>query len=314
MEYLIVGGSSLAWVVPKNYIEKVGDAGFKKNPIGCGPYKFVEFIPGVKLVGEAFEQYWRKVPKIRRMEFYTVSEPGTRLAMVKRGEADIATLMQGVFYQDVKKSPNLRLLSPLSPTRHIVYFTTQWDPKSPWSDQRVRLAASLAIDRQTLADVQSPGSSPVGSISMEGDPMAVQLPAHPYDPARAKKLLAEAGYPNGLHGGRFYPFQGGYWPMGEQIANYWKAVVFLDTVLSIGRPFGLAVRAERWGNVFIDSAIVPIGGRLSWLLGAGAYGTYPDVQTPWEEYRKSTDPKIRKDLIAQVQKLIYEKDFIFQKK
>ena len=109
--------------------------------------------------------------------------------MVKRGEADIATLMQGVFYEDVKKDPNLRLLSPLSPTRWIVYLTAQWDPKSPWSDPRVRLAASLAIDRQTLADVHMPGCSPVGSVGMQGDPMAVDFPPHPYDPEQSQEIV-----------------------------------------------------------------------------------------------------------------------------
>ena len=111
-DYLLPGTTSIAWVVPKKYVEKVGDAGFKKNPVGCGPYKFVEFVPGVRLVGEAFEGYWRKVPNIKRMEFTTVSEPATRLAMVKRGETDVATLMIDVFYEDVKKDPKLRLLVP----------------------------------------------------------------------------------------------------------------------------------------------------------------------------------------------------------
>lgn len=92
------------------------------------------------------------------MEFYSVTEPATRLAMVKRGEADIATLMQGVFYEDVKKDKNLRLLSSLSPAQRLVYITSQWDPKSPWSDVRVRKAASFAIDRQTLAGPRVKGN------------------------------------------------------------------------------------------------------------------------------------------------------------
>ncbi len=97
LEYLIVGSTTIGWITPQKYVEKVGDAGFKKQPVGAGPYKFVEFVPGVKLVAEAFEDYWRKVPNIKRLEFYIVSEPATRLAMVKRGEVDIATLMQGFF-------------------------------------------------------------------------------------------------------------------------------------------------------------------------------------------------------------------------
>ena len=75
LEYFTPGMSSIGWVVPKKYIEKVGDAGYKKHPIGAGPYKFVEFVPGIKLVVEAFEGYWRKVPHIKRMEFNIILSP-----------------------------------------------------------------------------------------------------------------------------------------------------------------------------------------------------------------------------------------------
>ena len=80
----------------------------------------------------------------------------------------MATLLTDVFYEDVKKDPNLKLLSPWSPTRRFVYLTAQWDTKSPWSDPRVRKAASLAIDRQTLADVHMPGCGPIGSFAPGG--------------------------------------------------------------------------------------------------------------------------------------------------
>jgi peptide/nickel transport system substrate-binding protein len=264
----------------------------------------------VKLVGEAFEGYWRKVPHVKRIELYSIPEPATRLAMVKRGETDIATLMQGVFYEDAKKDPKLRLLSPLSATRFIVYMAGQWEANSPWSDPRVRLAASLAIDRKTLADVHMPGCSPAGSIGIEGDPMAADFPVHPYDPGRAAKLLSEAGYPNGFHGGKFYPHQGGYWPMGEQIATYWKAAgIHVDTVL-LDRPALLAMRNARKmkGAVFIEMSTAPgIGARLAHLFGPASYGNYPDIQALWAEYNKAIDPKVRKDLIEKIQKLVYDK-------
>ncbi len=310
LDFLLPGGSTIGWIVPKKYIEKVGDGEYKKHPIGAGPYKFVEFTPGVRIVGEAYEGYWRKVPNIKRLEFHSNSEPATRLAMVKRGEMDVAVLMQGVFYENVKKDKSLRLLNPFSPTRYIAYPAAQWDPKSPWSDQRVRLAASLAIDRQTLADVHMPGCGGIGTIAMEGDPMAIQLPPHPYDPARAKKLLAEAGYPNGFHGGKYYPHQGGYWPYGEQVANYWKAVgITVDTNL-LDRPALVAMRSAKkmQGAVFIELTASPtIGGRLSYLFGPGEYGRYPDIHALWQQFNKAVDPKIRKDLMAKIQKLIYDK-------
>ena len=58
------GATGAAWIVPRKYVEKVGDEGFKKVPIGAGPYRFVSFTPGIELVVEAFEQYWRKSPNV----------------------------------------------------------------------------------------------------------------------------------------------------------------------------------------------------------------------------------------------------------
>jgi peptide/nickel transport system substrate-binding protein len=63
-----------AWIVPRQYVERVGDEGFKKAPVGAGPYKFVSFTPAVELVLEAFEQYWRKMPTVKRLVFKTVPE------------------------------------------------------------------------------------------------------------------------------------------------------------------------------------------------------------------------------------------------
>jgi peptide/nickel transport system substrate-binding protein len=310
LEHILPGVSTIGWVVPKKYVERVGEAGFKKHPVGAGPYKFVEFIPGVKLVGEAFEEYWRKVPHVKRLEFFVVTETATRLAMIRKGEVDIATLMTDVFYEDVKKDPKLRLLTPLSPSIWLVYMAAQWDPKSPWSDPRVRKAASLAIDRQMVVKLHGAGSNPSGSLGLEGDPLAVHFPADPYDPERAKKLLTEAGYPAGFNGGKFYSYEGAYWPMGEMVANYWKAVgVTVDTVL-LDRPAWFANRTggKMKGGTFIDPLMPPtIGGRLSYLFGSTSYGNYADIQALWDQYGKAIDPKVRKDLIGQIQRLVQER-------
>lgn len=313
LDYLLTGSSGISWISPKKHVEKVGEAAYKKNPVGCGPYRFVEFVPGVKLVAEAFEDYWRKTPNIKRLEFLIITEAGTRFAMIKRGEVDIANLMQGVFYEDVKKDPNLRLVHPRSPVHWLVYMASQWDPKSPWADPRVRKAASLAIDRKTLADVFNPGCGPIGTIAMEEDPDRVPLPADPYDPEQARKLLADAGYPKGLHGGKFYPYDGGLWPYGEQIVTYWKAVgISVDTIL-LDRPAWFANRqgGKMKGTTFIEPAIVAsIGGRLAYLFGPMSYGNYPDIEAVWNQYEKEINPKIRKDLLGRMQRMIYEKTML----
>ncbi|MFH1488559.1 MAG: ABC transporter substrate-binding protein [Pseudomonadota bacterium] len=131
LEYFLPGASLIGWIVPKKYMEKVGAAGFRQKPVGAGPYKLVEFVPGVKLVVEAFEDYWRKVPNIKTIEFKLIRDRATRLAMVKRGEADVATLITDILMEEVKKDPNLRLLTPLSPVRFPLFPTEQWNPQSP---------------------------------------------------------------------------------------------------------------------------------------------------------------------------------------
>src|SRR3990167_2882176 len=149
------------WIVPKKYVEKVGDEQFKKAPVGAGPYRFVSFTPGVELVMEAFDGYWRKMPTVKRLVFRTVPEEGTRLAALKRGEVDMAYSIRGELAEDLRKTPGLTLKSVVIQAPFWLYFADQWDPKSPWHDQRVREAARLAIDYKAVSEALTLGYSPV---------------------------------------------------------------------------------------------------------------------------------------------------------
>jgi peptide/nickel transport system substrate-binding protein len=142
--------SGAGWIVPKKYVEQVGDDGFKKHPVGLGPYKFVSHTPGVELVLEAFEGYWRKVPSVKRLVLKSVPESTTRVAMLKRGEVDIAYLLEVPQAEEVKRDPKLKVAFTGGVASFYIDFFDMWDPKSPWADQRVRLAASHAIDRKAL--------------------------------------------------------------------------------------------------------------------------------------------------------------------
>ena len=77
-----------SWIVPRKYLEKVGDDGFKRAPIGAGPYRFISFTAGVELVAEAFDRYWRKAPNVKRLLIRSVPDESTRLAALKSGEVD----------------------------------------------------------------------------------------------------------------------------------------------------------------------------------------------------------------------------------
>src|SRR5437870_6116604 len=152
------------WIVPKKYVEKVGDEGYKKQPIGAGPYRFVSFTPGVELTLDAFDQYWRKVPHVKRLVFRVIPDHATRLAALKRGDVDIVYLVSGELAEEVRRTPGLTLKA-VFPSNHWLIFADQFDPKSPWHDKRVRLAANLAIDRNTLNEAATLGLSKItGSI------------------------------------------------------------------------------------------------------------------------------------------------------
>src|SRR6516164_11121390 len=142
--------SGAGWIVPKAYVEKVGDEGFKKAPVGAGPYKFVSFNPGIELVLEAFDQYWRKPPSVKRLVFKVIPDEPTRLAALKRDEVDIAYSIRGELAEDLQHTPGLTLKPAVVQGVFNIYFPDQWEEKSPWHDERVRRAASLAIDRDGL--------------------------------------------------------------------------------------------------------------------------------------------------------------------
>src|SRR5207249_271570 len=160
MTFYATPASGAAWIVPKKYLEKVGDEGFKKAPIGAGPYKLVSHTPGIELVFEANDRYWRKAPSVKRMVWQTVTDDSTRLAMLKRGEVDVAYSLRGALGEEVTRTPGLKLLATGgNATQWLEFGPLQWDPKSLWSDRRVRLAAALAFHRRAINEAETLGFS-----------------------------------------------------------------------------------------------------------------------------------------------------------
>jgi peptide/nickel transport system substrate-binding protein len=104
--------TAAGWIVPKKYVEKVGDEGFKKAPIGAGPYKFVSFNPGIELVLEAFDQYWRKPPNVKRLVFKVIPDESTRLAALKRGEIDIVYSVRGELAEELQRAGRVLPIFP----------------------------------------------------------------------------------------------------------------------------------------------------------------------------------------------------------
>src|SRR6476646_7022700 len=201
--YTVASGAG--WVVPRKYVEKVGDDGFKKTPIGAGPYKLVSFTPGVELVLEAFDGYWRKTPSVKRLVMKVIPDEATRLAALKSGEVDIAYSIRSELAEELRRTPDLTLKPVVLQAPNWLYFPEQWDPKSPWHDVRVRQAANLAIDRQGMSEALFLGYCKItNSIVPYTFDYYWQPPAAVYDPAKAKKLLADAGFASGFEAGLLY--------------------------------------------------------------------------------------------------------------
>jgi peptide/nickel transport system substrate-binding protein len=305
--------SAASWIVPKKYIEQVGDAGFKKNPIGLGPYKFVSHTPGVELVMEAFEGYWRKMPSVKRLVFKSVPDATTRYAMLKRGEVDIAYLLDVPDARELKKDPTLRLAFSGGIAIFFLDFLDQWDPKSPWAGPRVRRAASYAIDRQAVSEAETLGASkPAGSIVPPAFEFALPFEPDPYDPAKAKQLLADAGYPNGFDGGELHQLPP-YFSMGETILNDLRAVgirlqmrpmerAAYFSALGAKKLKGLCVcTSALYGNAASRMAeVVPSNGSF-------AYGGYPDIDELYAQQSRETDRAKREAILHQIQRLIRER-------
>ena len=109
--HLYSNTTGAGWVVPKKYLERVGEDGFRKHPIGAGPYQFVSFSPGAGLILEAFEGYWRKPPSVKRAVTKVVPDESTRLAALKNGEVDIAYSIRGELAEELERMPGLSIQS-----------------------------------------------------------------------------------------------------------------------------------------------------------------------------------------------------------
>src|SRR5262244_967389 len=302
-----------AWIVPKKYIEKVGEEGFKRQPIGLGPYRFVRMKPGVELVLEANEQYWRKKPSIKTIAIKGIPDRTTRLAMLKTGEADLAYLMIGVEGATVKADPKLRLAKVIASATWWLEFPEQWSPKSPWHDRRVRLATALAVNAQMINEAERLGFSRLtGSIIPSVLDYALRIDPYPYDPARAKRLLAEAGYPNGFDAGEFRTTSE-FSSFGEAVANSLAAVGIRTRLRPLERATFFEVWKAKKPAGLILAATAALGNaatRVEAFVITGAtyaYGGYPDIDDLFLQQARERDRKRREMLLYQIQKLMHDR-------
>jgi peptide/nickel transport system substrate-binding protein len=300
-------------VVPKKYLTQVGDDGFRAHPIGAGPYKFVSHKPGVEVVVEAYPGYWRKVPSIKRIVMKSVPEGTTRVAMLKKGEVDLANALDGEDALNVKRDSRLQLVPSKHASMFWIEFADQWDPKSPWHDKRLRQAVNLALNRQAISEISCLGfCPPAGVIVPRVMDFALQAPPPPYDPQKAKQLLAEAGYPNGLDAGDLVPIPPFTTP-AELAVNDLAAIGIRLKIRPTERATFLTAWREKKLRGLFFTAAGNSGNAASrveafiYSKGSYAYGGYPDIDELFLQQARERDVAKREALLHKIQQLTIDR-------
>ena len=313
MTFYGTSATGAGWVVPKRYVERVGEEGFKKAPVGAGPYRFVSSNPGVDLVLEAFDGYWRKTPAVKRLVMRSMPDETTRAAALKAGDVDIVYLLSGATAAEVKRTPGLRLAAAKPPGVIFLDLPEQWDPKSPWHDRRVRLAASHALDREALNQAETLGlSRPTGGLVPRMLEFARSFDPPAYDPVRAKALLAEAGYPSGFDAGDFTPFPP-FFGVAEAAVNYLQAVGIKSRMRTMERAAFLTAWREKKLRGVIMGLGAPAGNAATrievYVTKSGIYanGVVPEVEDLYARQAVEVDRKKREALLHQIQQIVHDR-------
>ncbi len=300
-------------IVPKKYLSQVGEDGFKKHPIGAGPYRVVSHTPGVDVVLEAYPEYWRHAPHIRRIIMKSVTDGTTRVAMVKNGEVDLAMALEGEDAESARRDPRLRLVATRHASLAWIEFADQWDPKSPWHDKRLRLAVNHALDRQALNESACLGYClPTGVIVPRVMDFALQMEPPPYEPQKARQLLADAGYPNGLDAGEFIPIPP-FFQLSEGAVNSLNAVGIRVRL----RPIERAAFNAAWHEKKLRGLFMAVAGNAGnaasrvaefvYSKGSYAYGGYPDIDELFHQQARERDARKREVLLRRIQQLTVDR-------
>jgi peptide/nickel transport system substrate-binding protein len=233
--------ASTAYIHSKQYIEAAGEERAERHPVGTGPWKFIEHVRGDRIVYEAMENHWRAVPHFKRLVFLKVPEPATRMAMLRAGSVDVIEI-GGEYVEELKQvgvrtlvMPNVVwvwvILGGQWPTKPTYDATVPWALPDAERARTVRLALNLAVDKQAIMHRVLGGlGTAAGTVTFyPGDPWATEalLKPYPYDPAKAKALLAEAGYPKGFEltmNLTAWPGRGFLPDVGEAVATYWEKI------------------------------------------------------------------------------------------
>ena len=187
-----------ATVTSEAYFKKVGLEGFSQKPLGTGPFYFVEWKKGEHISLKKNPNHWQKdVPLVDEIKFVVVPEDNTRIMQLQGGTVDLIDAVPWSRIDEIRKDPNLQMV--LAPSTSTTYLVLN-NAREPFKKLKVRQALAYATDRDALVKTVLFGNGKVAvSFRPPDGPMYNdKLQPKPYDPVKAKQLLAEAGYSKGF--------------------------------------------------------------------------------------------------------------------
>ncbi len=305
-------------VLPKDYIEEVGWEGYEKNPVGSGAYKFVEHVPGQKIVLEKYENYWNENAKIDKLEFKFYPETTSAIMALQAKEIDFIAELPAEEFINLKKNDNLELKYGTYKKfeDHRICFNKRED--CVFSDVRLRKAVAYAINRQELIQLTRGEMAipAVGRIPSFHPASAANAKAYKEDLEKARELMAEAGYPNGFKTKIFAPSDYRERVLEVQQIQQQLARINIDVeVVTLEWGTYLDVTAEGQAPMFRErwSAGVPSPFSFveNWHSESGwnsIFGTYhnPTVNIMIDKIKKTAEQEKRWGVYHKVQEVAME--------
>jgi peptide/nickel transport system substrate-binding protein len=301
---------ALAHMMPPEYVKRVGLDGYRKHPIGTGPFKFVEHVRDTRVVLERNDDWWGGKQRIKTLIYRPIKEDAARAAALLAGEVDVAIDLPPELLPMIEHAPNVAVQKIMTIRTYVMLFSTLY-PNYPTVKREVREAISYAIDRESLAkNIMGGLSEPSSFISPTTFGFNPALKPLPYDPARAKRLLVEAGYPNGIDITLDAPY--GKYPKDKEIAEAIAGQLSKVGIRTTVKSYEWGVFTKRifshkaspmaligWGDANFDPES---HNRLTLKTGSTwSQGKDPKLDALIDKIATEMNPTVRKKLIFQEQ-------------
>ncbi|MGE3909552.1 MAG: ABC transporter substrate-binding protein, partial [Chloroflexota bacterium] len=227
-------------MLPPKYAKEVGPDGYAKKPIGAGPFKFVSWEKDEAVTLEAVPGHWRQ-PKAKTVIFKPIPEGAARVAAIKTGAVDLATAIPPIDFESIKNGDKTTGIEVTSNRSYLMNLDTI--NFEPFKDKRVRQALNYAVDVDSIIKntLNGYGRPIATSVVPEAFAYDASIKPYPYDPEKAKALLAEAGYANGFDVG--LDTSDGRYPQDKEIAT-----VLAGQLAKVG--INVKVQTFEWGSFY----------------------------------------------------------------